>query len=110
MSYTREFGPEYAIESDIVATLVALGFEDIAWHNDAMPIFKLGKLALAIDSKDPEQSEYYTDRVFGDCHRFVLWSYLDEAHEDEDKLLSSTNSWASMCISIANALKGKYNV
>lgn len=56
MSYTREFGDNYTVPKFLIIN----PWEDISWHNDAMPSFlnKERGLLVWIAEIDPEDREY----------------------------------------------------
>jgi len=63
--FAEEFGPEYAVEAEIVEWFEANGWDDSSWHNNICPSFGLeypgtrGDLLFEVfvDALDPEERE-----------------------------------------------------
>jgi len=81
MSYKTEF-PDFPASH---MPRIPLGFDDVSWHNDAMPRFESEALGLTlwIDYLQPEKREIETGR------RFLL---VHNGHDSADVELIETNS------------------
>ncbi len=74
MNCRTEFGPEYAIPADLLNVLLASGWEDTSWHNDACPTFHHDERALELIC----DSERVADREFGSRFpRFGVYAIVD---------------------------------
>lgn len=46
--------------------------EDHSWRNDACPFFQYGRYVVFVDYAEPEQSEFYNERLRGEQKRFEV--------------------------------------
>jgi len=85
MTYKTEF-PDYP-ENDMPR--VPIGFDDVSWHNDAMPRFENEALGLTlwVDYRDPEQRET------PDGKRFLL---VNTEHDTSDVELEESDDMADI--------------
>jgi hypothetical protein len=97
MSYKTEFDLLEIAEAE---KLVAMGFEDTSWHNDAAPSFSkdcglFRILRVWIDDADPEKREM-------EGARFALCEYSTEMDAIGDGTLCESDSFAEILAAIAS--------
>ena len=99
--HTTEFGPEFAIETQVLHALEASGFEDDSWHNDICPSFVRActfhdrpdgtVVKIWVDAADPADRELESTRymvaAYNECEPVTdayetdrLGAALDHAH------------------------------
>ena len=100
--WNQEFDINYSTdELDFIAWLLAHGFEDTSWHNDACPSFERDNLRIYLDypkdQSDMGDAEWWT--------KYAAFHQIEYSEQDETKPAINTNSLVQLMNFLTDNLK-----